>query len=997
MFSLRKKAAAKMLGALLILLVVGQTVNAAAGGSIRGRVFDKSTNEPLLGANVFLQGTSLGSASDLDGMFFIRSVPPGKYTINVSYVGYNTKSVEVEIAENKILEQDFYLEAKTITGETIVITAQAEGQLSAINQQLTSNTIENVVSKARIKELPDVNAAESIGRLPGVSIQRYGGEATKVEVRGLNPKYSLITVNGVELPATSTTDRSVDLSLVSSNMLDGISLKKSVTPDMDADVLGGTIDLKLKEASGGFQANVSLQGGYNALQKYYGNYNLTGNASGRFLENKLGIIANINLDNYDRSADKLQDEWFNWSRGGGQPDTIVTGHLSMREEKINRKRSGASLLVDYEIPFGKMTANGFFNQLKTDGTYHIDHFFTPAASYNTNRRYYLLEEFKSTTNVFTSALSVQQDFGWIKYDANISRSGTLTDDPDHRSWQFNQETGALDAAKYTPYLAPKDLAAITYVDTSLAFLSSLYSYSTRLNENTTSAKLNVEFPFTFGDFLSGSIKAGGKLRWIIRSNNQQQAGYQGLQYGSGGDALNVVFKYLDELYPEWKIDSVVTQNGGLSITPFLSDYTRSNFLNKEYPLGPVADAAILNKMLETLRSAPDEKNLWEPNSIGTFGYDYDGTEDYNAYYIMGEFNIGKYFTLIPGVRWENEKTDYNGQRYRQNQSGQTVESPPTEFVKLSKERKNSFTLPMINLVAKPVDWLQIRLARTETIARPDYIQYAPISYVNAQSTEIQATNYALKPSHSVNYDASLSIFNNDIGLLSASAFYKKVEDLVFYSTFRLLGGIAPDSSLEIPSSWYKGAAPRVSTYKNNPNAAKYYGFEIEWQTHFWYLPSVLHGLVLNVNYTHIFSEMQLQYDSLKSSTVGIPPRRVYSLVPRSIKTRMPDQPSYIFNLTIGYDLEGFSMRLSYLYQTDKLTSIGYDGTLPTTRLSTYSGAYGRWDLSLQQKINTNLQVFANFNNLNNRRDQNLVGSNLNNPSYIEYYGFTMDVGLRYNF
>ncbi|HRD17941.1 MAG TPA: TonB-dependent receptor, partial [Candidatus Marinimicrobia bacterium] len=106
--------------------------------------------------------------------------------------------------------------------------------------------------------------------------------------------------------------------------------------------------------------------------------------------------------------------------------------------------------------------------------------------------------------------------------------------------------------------------------------------------------------------------------------------------------------------------------------------------------------------------------------------------------------------------------------------------------------------------------------------------------------------------------------------------------------------------------------------------------------------------------------------------------------------------AHVFNITIGYDLKGFSARLSYLFQTDKLTGIGYDGVIPTTRLSSYTSDYGRWDLTLQQKLFQNIQLFANFNNLNNRYDQSCIGADLTHPSYIEYYGFTMDLGIRVN-
>ena len=111
---------------------------------------------------------------------------------------------------------------------------------------------------------------------------------------------------------------------------------------------------------------------------------------------------------------------------------------------------------------------------------------------------------------------------------------------------------------------------------------------------------------------------------------------------------------------------------------------------------------------------------------------------------------------------------------------------------------------------------------------------------------------------------------------------------------------------------------------------------------------------------------------------------------------MPDQPSNIANITLGFDYEGFSARLSYIYMADKLSGIGYSGTYPTPVISTYTGAYHRWDLSLQQKFYGNFVVFLNFNNLNKEPDKTFVGSALQYPSYLEYYGFSMDLGIRYN-
>jgi len=967
-------------------LAVMLFINLLNAGVIRGRVVDSKTGDPLIGANLILAETAgIGAASDFKGYYRIDNVPAGEYTLKVTFIGYQPVEIKVSLKADETIIRDIEMVyGGALKGEEVVVTAQAKGQMSAINQQLASNVITNIVDESRIQELPDVNAAESIGRLPGVSIQRSGGEANKVEVRGLNPKYSLITVNGVELPATGSEDRSVNLSLISSNMLDGIVLKKTNTPDMDADVLGGTIDLRLKEAPEGFKFNLSAQGGYNQLQNYYGNYNFTASVSNRFFDNRLGIIVNANTDNYDRSADKLRDNWRNYN------EMLATGELFMIEEIVNRKRTGASLLLDYNLPKGKITANGFFNQLNSDGLIRNSQVNTMELGYATNRHYYRVEEEKSKTNVFTSAIGINQDFGWFRYDAGVSYSGTNTDSPDRRVTEFVQEQSALRPG-YPQFVDPKALVPYFNVDTINTNMASLYSYSKKITENTSSAKLNLEIPFRFGNILSGSFKTGGKLRWIDRSNDENQHGYSGLQYGSGQQ--NPVFLHVDKVYPEWGIMDNVEEYQLLNVLPFLKDYSRPDFLNGDFPLGLTFDEKKLHKMSDALMAAPDSLNLWLPYSVGTFGYDYDGFERYQAAYFMGEFNFGSYLTLIPGVRYEKDYSKYHGQRYMVNQSGQTVEQPPSEFVRLTKERENEFWLPMVNIIAKPTNWLNIRLARTETIARPDFLRYAPISYISSDRKSVNAANYSLRPSQSTNYDVGVSLFNNEIGLLSVTGFHKNIEDLIFYSAAFYRPGVVLDSALDIPQSWLK-ANPQINAYRNNPDPAKYYGYEIEWQTHFWYLPSVFKGIVLNINYTHIYSEMKLVYDSLVTQQVGS--RRVYSLVPAYIKTRMPDQPAHVFNITIGYDLKGFSARLSYLFQTDKLTGIGYDGVIPTTRLSSYTSDYGRWDLTLQQKLFQNIQLFANFNNLNNRYDQSCIGADLTHPSYIEYYGFTMDLGIRVN-
>ena len=205
---------------------------------IKGKVTDKTTSETLIGTSILIEGTSLGASTDLNGEYVIPNITAGTYTMKIRYLGYKELEQTIELKSGETLELNIELEAQSIMGEEIIVTSQVQGQRAAINQQRASNSIVDIVSSDKIREVPDVNAAESIGRLPGVSLKRSGGEGNKIVVRGLSPQYTIIQLDGVRLTGVDL-DRSVGLSGITSEMLDGIELSKSLTPDKDADAIGG--------------------------------------------------------------------------------------------------------------------------------------------------------------------------------------------------------------------------------------------------------------------------------------------------------------------------------------------------------------------------------------------------------------------------------------------------------------------------------------------------------------------------------------------------------------------------------------------------------------------------------------------------------------------------------------------------------------------------------------------------------------------------------------
>lgn len=954
-------------------------------GKIIGKVIDRDAGTTLPGAHVIIEGTSIGAATNNDGEFVISNAPAGTHILVVTYIGYQRQTRAVDVVDGATIEVDFELVWEGVVGQELVITAQAEGQAAAINQQLQSNTITNVVSAARIQELPDVNAAESVGRLPGVSIQRSGGEANKVAIRGLSPKYNVVTVNGVRVPSTSGDDRSVDLSLVSSSMLDGIEVMKAITPDKDGDAIGGAIDLKLREAPDKIMIDVLAQGGYNQLQDYYGNYKFVGNVGHRFFNKRLGAIVSINIDEFDRSADKFSGSYRQSSDAAtGEPVIIVSG-ITASEETVKRGRTGASAVLDYRLPHGKITANSFYNERRFDGLTRSN-----VMLIDQNRLRYNTSMGSGTTKIFTSTIGIEQDFDRFAFDASVSRLASRRDNSTF-NWLFNQEASGFTGAPDEDTL-PTDVPALLNVDSLSTGLQDLFVRDVRLEEDETAVQLNVQVPYYVSDAVSGYVKVGGKLRWLDRLNDETQDGRNGIYYGSGAGNLNDALACVAAALPDWDLDNIVGELGVLPVGLVDTDYTRDDFLKGDYPLGFTVDTDMMLDLTRAMQGCPD---IYRNYSIGSLGRDYSGSETYQAAYAMAEINLGSRVTLIPGVRWEADQSEYNGQRYREVFTN-NVSGPPADLTAVTNERDNSFWLPMVHLRYEPTEWLNIRLARTETLTRPDYIQYAPISTMNFFRTYIRAANGLLRPAKSTNYDAAISVYTNKLGLFTISGFHKSIDDLILFVDYILHPHVGALPGMNIPDEWVDTRA-RATTFINNPFAARYRGIELDWQTSFWHLPSVLKGLVLSANYTYLESETTYQAYFIVNSDSLIrrrPPLYLKELRTDSTRTaRMPNQPSHIANITIGYDYKGFSTRISLLYQTDTSTFINSTNAL----FDTFSGDYTRLDVAVRQKLGRGLELFANFNNLNSRPDRNFRGAVDENPSFIEYYGFTMDVGARFRY
>ncbi|MCK7484630.1 MAG: carboxypeptidase-like regulatory domain-containing protein [Bacillus subtilis] len=159
----------------------------AGNGIISGQVTDEN-GRGLAGATIVIEGSNIGTIADANGNYQILSVPAGSHTVKISFVGYTDEEIKVEIIRGDVSVINKQMSVSSIEMVEVVVYGQARGQLAAINAQLNSKSISNVVSGEKLQELPDVNVAEAIGRLPGLMVERNRGEGQKIIIRGAGSK-----------------------------------------------------------------------------------------------------------------------------------------------------------------------------------------------------------------------------------------------------------------------------------------------------------------------------------------------------------------------------------------------------------------------------------------------------------------------------------------------------------------------------------------------------------------------------------------------------------------------------------------------------------------------------------------------------------------------------------------------------------------------------------------------------------------------------------------
>jgi TonB-dependent receptor len=930
---------------LATMLILTSSLLYAGGARLVGKVTDAKSGEALVGAHVALQGTAIGISTDMEGMYTIPGIPSGTFTVAVSYLGYTKFATTIVATPDSTIRLDARLNLDVVQFSEVTVTGQLEGQVQAINQQLTSNTIVNVVSADRIKELPDQNAAESIARLPGISIQRDAGEGQKVVVRGLSPKFNSITINGERIPSTDATDRSVDLSMISSDILSGIEVFKALTPDKDGDAVGGTVNLVLKQAPANFRADFRAEGGYNHERNEYGQYRTSMVVSDRFLDGLLGVLVTANAQRANRGSDQQTADYLFKSEATitGTRGIIQIDNLNLTYHDESRKRYGAGVTLDYTLPNGGLFLSTFFSEtdrdiLKRRKRYKVGSFTVD----------YDLTDRKQNTRLFTNSLRGEHSFDWFDVDWQVAYSNSRQDVPYSNYARF-QEVGAFNnglvddqGPRVIPSFANNNLAATWFY------------YGTfdpeRVLDQDRSAQFNVKIPLRIGEDFAGTVKMGGKYRGKSRTRNITE-------YLTPFAETDRIGQANPDLFTLYRSKNILIEN--FADPGFHPD----NFLDGQYDL----TFGLSRSRLDWFHS-----KFIDHYALNRWFYldDYDATEGISAAYLMAEIEVGDKLTILPGVRYERTSTTYRGNYgFLDGDLGQIGAIHDT-----TGGRSYGVPLPMIHLRYRFTPWFDIRLSFTKSLSRPDYFNLVPYERISYGDQSIVRGNPNIKETHATNYDVYISLYSNDLGLFTIGGYYKTLTDIDYIKQTRIQGGQFNAFDLTEPV---------------NGDESQVWGFEVDLQTNLRNLPSPFDGFVINANFAMIRSETYFPFFEIGPRSPDPPYRPV--IIDTFRKGTLPGQADKIANLSLGYEKGGFSGRISMTYQGKALQLVG-----ARSELDGYTNSFVRWDASLTQKITPFLGLYLDINNISNQPDQAYLGEIIY-PTNQEYFGWTADIGVRVTF
>lgn len=801
-----------MLARLRLLLVVALSallLPAAASaqqGSVTGTVTDAQTGFTLAGATVQIESLGRGAITNESGRFALLGLPAGSHTISVTYLGYGVTTQSVQIEAGEVANVDIALEAEVIALEGLQVTGQRAGQAAALNQQLTSLNITNVIAADQIGRFPDSNIGDALKRVPGIVVIQDQGEARFGLIRGTEPRFNSVMVNGERIPSAEAEVREVQLDLIPADMVSQVEVSKALTPDMDADAIGGAVNIVTRAAPSQRRVSATLGSGINFLSDQpigigslvYGD---------RFFNDKLGAVFSGSLFSHNLGSDNIEAEWDQTGAGDA-----YLADFQIREYQIERVRRSVSASFDYDLSEGNTLIwrsiyntrddweNRFRNRIRLDepdanGVQEASiERETKGGIGNDRVDFRRLEDQRTQSH----SLSGEHIFGG---GVQFEWSG-----------QFAQASEERLNERYINYAAEGLSVVADLSDTRNPFADPVNALGARptsgdfeLDELTEETQFTRDRDFNFRADLTIPLRDG-----------QTELKVGGRYRGKEKLRENDFFEY----------EPTGGQFSTLADVP-LNDYSNPGYLaGSQYQIGDFATQRFLGNL--DLAGGQFDREV----ALGEFAADnFEAEETITGGYLMVTQQFGPRTSAIAGVRVETTDNAYTGNIFNDN----TGEVEPT-----TAETSYTDVFPSIQVRHELGDRTVLRGAWTNTIARPNYFQLTPFRVI--EDLEVEVGNPNLDPTRSMNFDLMFESYFDNVGIFQAGIFHKEIEDFI-------VGRVTQDVVLD-------GQLFDQLTEPFNGASARLTGFEIAFQRNLDFLPGFLAGLGVYANYTYTNSSVE---------------------------------------------------------------------------------------------------------------------------------------------
>src|SRR5262245_4044116 len=716
---------------------------AQQGGStgvavVEGRVVDDATGDPLPGASVTVMGRAIATATDANGTYRLPGVPIGDQKIVVSYVGRSDLFLDAHVTAAGISRIDARMK---LTGFEETVTVQGslirDAEERALNQQKTAPNITNVVSADRIGSFPDKNAAETTQRIPGISISKDQGEGRYVIVRGTEPRLNSMMIDGQRIPSPDPLIRQVALDVVPSELLQSIEVSKALTPDMDGDSIGGSVNLVMKQAPDRFRLLGSIGGGYNDLLQSWNQNNYSLTAGRRFNGGKTGLIMSVSGSETNRGNNDIDVVY---------TPTLTLNELNPRWYQVDRRRVGVTSAFDVrQSPDSTFTVRAVFNR------FIDDHENRQRVRYAVgNRR--IDHELRDRTHIeriSSLGFNGQQIFG----------GSTIADDQ------------VLVA--YSDQTDPLTMTTV-FRQTNIVF-----------NPNVTATSIdphNVQANPTNEDIANYNFNSQLRAVNFAKDRDVVASGNVRMPLSSSGGAssfLKFGMKFRDKRKGRTRTENTfaATSPTSIKLTSYLeTGFDLRPFVDGLYDLTPYTSQSLVEAIPSQFPGTTTRNHARDAE-------EFDGTERVTAGYVLAEIYAGQKLYLMPGVRYEYTSADFVGRDVRFSPTGAWLGTDP-----IPTKATYGTPLPAMHVKYAITPSTNLRFAVTRSLARPNYYDVVPYRALDDSNSTIALGNADLQPTRSWNVDALGEHYFASVGVVSAGVFYKRLDDYIYSFTLQQLIG-----------------------------------------------------------------------------------------------------------------------------------------------------------------------------------------------------------------